>query len=69
MCRRPPEELMETLGVCGSDSSTSRNTVPDLIQCGPDPRAVRGESHPFLDGNGVAVGRLLIVLFLMERGG
>src|SRR5665647_1723286 len=43
-----------------------RTSLPDLVQC-----ALMHEHfeaiHPFLDGNG-RVGRLLITLFLTERG-
>ena len=43
-----------------------RTSLPDLVQC-----ALMHEQfeaiHPFLDGNG-RVGRLLITLFLIERG-
>src|SRR5207249_3798663 len=61
----PPEELMETLGAW-ERFLHERNTVPDLIQCGLMHEQFEA-IHPFLDGNG-RVGRLLIVLFLMERG-
>ncbi len=56
---------METLGVW-ERFLHDRNTVPDLIQCGLIHEQFEA-IHPFLDGNG-RVGRLLIVLFLMERG-
>jgi Fic family protein len=61
----PPEEMLEAL----SDWERFlhvRDRTPDLIQC-----ALMHEQfeaiHPFLDGNG-RVGRLLIPLFLIERG-
>ncbi|HKI02833.1 MAG TPA: Fic family protein [Thermoanaerobaculia bacterium] len=61
----PPQEMME----CLADWERflhDRERFPDLIQC-----AVMHEQfeaiHPFLDGNG-RVGRLLITLFLVERG-
>jgi Fic family protein len=61
----PPEELMESLGRW-EQFMNQRDTMPELIQC-----ALLHEQfeaiHPFLDGNG-RVGRLLITLFLMERG-
>jgi len=61
----PPEEMLIAL-----DSWEAflhdRENFPDLIQC-----AILHEQfeaiHPFLDGNG-RVGRLLITLFLIERG-
>lgn len=61
----PPEEMQEAL----SDWERFlhvRDRIPDLVQC-----ALMHEQfeaiHPFLDGNG-RVGRLLITLFLIERG-
>jgi Fic family protein len=61
----PPDRLME----CLADWELflhQRARLPDLVQC-----AVMHEQfeaiHPFLDGNG-RVGRLLITLFLVERG-
>jgi Fic family protein len=61
----PPDLLMETLGDW-ERFLHARDQMPDLIQC-----AVMHEQfeaiHPFLDGNG-RVGRLLITLFLVERG-
>lgn len=61
----PVEHLMEALGAW-ERFLHERNRVPDLVQC-----ALMHEQfeaiHPFLDGNG-RVGRLLIVLYLIERG-
>jgi Fic family protein len=61
----PPEHLMATLGAWESFLH-GRDRVPDLVQC-----ALMHEQfeaiHPFLDGNG-RVGRLMITLFLIERG-
>ncbi len=61
----PPAEMMECL-VDWEGFLHERKTLPDLIQC-----ALMHEQfeaiHPFLDGNG-RVGRLLITLFLIERG-
>jgi len=61
----PPMEMQNALG--GWERFLhERGKLPDLIQC-----ALMHEHfeaiHPFLDGNG-RVGRLLITLFLMERG-
>jgi Fic family protein len=61
----PVEEMKEALGHWEKFLHV-RETLPDLVQC-----ALMHEQfeaiHPFLDGNG-RVGRLLITLFLIERG-
>jgi Fic family protein len=61
----PPIEMQEALHDWESFLH-QRDVMPDLIQC-----AIMHEQfeaiHPFIDGNG-RVGRLLITLFLMERG-
>lgn len=61
----PPHEMMEALGQW-ERFLHEREAMPDLVQC-----ALMHEQfeaiHPFLDGNG-RVGRLLITLFLIERG-
>lgn len=61
----PPQEMMEALANWESFLH-QRERFPDLVQC-----ALMHEQfeaiHPFLDGNG-RVGRLLITLFLVERG-
>ena len=61
----PPEVMPEALGDW-ERFINRRDLMPDLVQC-----ALMHEHfeaiHPFLDGNG-RVGRLLIILFLIERG-
>ena len=61
----PPREMLEALGNW-EHFLHQRDELPDLIQC-----ALMHEHfeaiHPFLDGNG-RVGRLMITLFLIERG-
>ncbi len=61
----PPEQMMEALSDWEHFLHV-RDRIPDLIQC-----ALMHEQfeaiHPFLDGNG-RIGRLLITLFLIERG-
>ena len=61
----PPPEMLSALGDW-EKFLHQRDLLPDLIQC-----ALMHEQfeaiHPFLDGNG-RIGRLLITLFLMERG-
>jgi Fic family protein len=61
----PPEEMQHALADW-ERFLHERDRLPDLVQC-----ALMHEQfetiHPFLDGNG-RVGRLLITLFLIERG-
>ena len=61
----PPDELMPALSKW-EEFLQEHDVLPDLVQC-----ALLHEQfeaiHPFLDGNG-RVGRLLITLFLTERG-
>lgn len=61
----PVENLADCLGDW-EKFLHQRDAMPDLVQC-----ALMHEQfeaiHPFLDGNG-RVGRLLITLFLIERG-
>jgi len=61
----PPEEMHECLKHW-EIFMNDRGKIPELIQC-----ALIHEHfeaiHPFLDGNG-RIGRLLITLFLIERG-
>jgi Fic family protein len=61
----PPQEMQEGLGAW-EKFLHERSRVPDLIQCGLIHEQFEA-IHPFLDGNG-RVGRLLIPLFLIERG-
>lgn len=62
----PPLDEMHALLDDWEKYLHAKNQLPDLIQC-----AVLHEQfeaiHPFLDGNG-RVGRLMITLFLIERG-
>ncbi|HXE53964.1 MAG TPA: Fic family protein [Tepidisphaeraceae bacterium] len=61
----PPEEMHECLTHWERFVNT-RGAMPELVQC-----AIMHEHfeaiHPFLDGNG-RIGRLLITLYLIERG-
>jgi Fic family protein len=62
----PPVEEMNELLSDWEKYLHVRNSMPELIQC-----AILHEQfeaiHPFLDGNG-RMGRLMITLFLIERG-
>jgi Fic family protein len=61
----PPNEMMDCLAQWGLFLQ-DRGSFPELIQCA----LLHGQFeaiHPFLDGNG-RIGRLLITLFLIERG-
>jgi Fic family protein len=60
----PPEELMNCLGKW--EDSLHDRSVPPLVHMGLLHYQFEA-IHPFLDGNG-RVGRLLITLFLVERG-
>ncbi len=61
----PPASMLDSLADW-EQFLHERDELPDLVQC-----ALMHEQfeaiHPFLDGNG-RVGRLLITLFLIERG-
>jgi Fic family protein len=62
----PPVDEMKELLADWELYLHARDRTPDLVQC-----AIMHEQfeaiHPFLDGNG-RVGRLMITLFLIERG-
>jgi Fic family protein len=60
----PPDRLMDCLGAW-EEFLQDRNTPP-LVQAGLMHYQFEA-IHPFLDGNG-RVGRLMIILFFMERG-
>jgi Fic family protein len=60
----PPEELKDCLGKW--EDSLHDRSVPPLVHMGLLHYQFEA-IHPFLDGNG-RVGRLLITLFLVERG-
>ena len=57
--------MLDALGIW-ERSLHERGDWPDLIQCGLLHEQFES-IHPFLDGNG-RIGRLLIILFLIERG-
>ena len=61
----PPSEMMDCLGNWEMFLQES-GSFPELIQCAIL-HAQFEAIHPFLDGNG-RIGRLLITLFLIERG-
>ena len=61
----PPDQMDEPLNAW-ERFLHERDRVPDLVQCGLMHEQFEA-IHPFIDGNG-RVGRLLIALFLIERG-
>lgn len=61
----PPDRLMACLDAW-EKFLNERDALPDLVQCALL-HAQFETMHPFADGNG-RVGRLLITLFLIERG-
>ena len=60
----PPDELMACLGAW--ETFLHDRTLPPVVQIGLAHYQFEA-IHPFLDGNG-RVGRLLVILFLIERG-
>ena len=60
----PPDELMACLGAW--ERFLHDRTLPPVVQIGLAHYQFEA-IHPFLDGNG-RVGRLLVILFLIERG-
>lgn len=62
----PPEILLDGFSDWEKFVNDKSNPMPELIQC-----ALMHERfetlHPYLDGNG-RIGRLLVTLFLIERG-
>ena len=61
----PPVDVLPGLLANFEDVLQERGTLPDLLQCAML-HAQFESIHPFVGGNG-RLGRLLIILFLMER--